>query len=266
MAKALKFVFSAISLLIVLFFVSLLRAEPLTIVGTGDGTHVLRAIAKEYTADFPKQVILIPKSVGSSGGIRLVGKRKKILGRVARKIKKFEEHYGLTYIPYARIPVVFYVNPTVDITQLSIKQVLNIYRGIAQNWSAFGGASEKIRVVRRERGDSSLELLNRKIKTFEKIQFGEFIKVATSEKQSVILVASTVGAIGFGPLPDSGGPNVKILSLEGKYPTDTEYLLELVLAMVFHDENYTGEIERFIHFITSERGNEVILSSNALPY
>ncbi|MBL4739493.1 MAG: substrate-binding domain-containing protein [Sneathiella sp.] len=266
MSKAMKVTFSTISLLIALLWVPNVDAEPLTIVGTGDGTHVLRALANNYITANPEQVIHVPDSVGSSGGIKLVGKRKNILGRVAREIKENEKKYGLKYMPYARIPVVFYVNNSVDVNHLTIRQILNIYRGDAQDWSEFGGSPGKIRVIRRERGDSSSELLNKKIASFENIRFTEFIKVATSEKRSVELVSLVPGAIGFGPFPDSRGPEVKVLSLEGKYPSDEGYILELVLAMIFHDENNTGLVNKFINYITSDNGKAVIRSGKALPY
>lgn len=243
-----------------------LHAEKLTIVGTGDGTHVLRTLSKAYNHSFPEHILDIPESVGSSGGIRLVGKEKYKLGRVARKIKETEQHFGLSYTPYARIPVTFYVNPSVEMEGITIEQILNIYRGDVQEWALLGGNPGRIRVIRREQGDSSFETLNKYLTHFKDIEFTEFIKVATSEDQSVALVSSIPGAIGFGPLPDALGPLVKVLKLDGKHPEETGYPLNLVLGLIYHETNKKGLIAEFIKYVSSADAKAIIQNEGALPF
>ncbi|MEH6402429.1 MAG: substrate-binding domain-containing protein [Sneathiella sp.] len=266
MMKALRISVSALFLFLSPLYSHNAKADTLTIVGTGDGTHVLRALAKAYVLENPNQTVSIPPSVGSSGGVKLVGLNKNKLGRVARKINGDEEYLGLTYVPYARIPVAFYAHPLVDVKELSVDQILEIYRGDIRDWSEVKGRPGKIRVVRRERGDSSMLLLNKRIPAFSEIQFTEFMKVATSESQSVGLVSSVPGAIGFGPLPGVEEPDVSVLSLDGKQPSAKDYLLELVLALVFYEENNSGQIKGFVDYVTSSKGQKVIKDNQAIPY
>lgn len=130
-------------------FASSAAAEKLVIVGTGSGTAILKAIAAAFHEKYPDITIEIPPSIGSGGGVKAVGRDEYTLGRVARKIKDKEKPYGLTYIPYAKIPVVFYTNKSVSVKQISTQQVLDIYQGKITDWKDVGVQKGPIRVVKR---------------------------------------------------------------------------------------------------------------------
>ena len=50
--------------------------EPVTLPGTGDSTDVLRELAAAYTAQYPDRQVIVPNSIGSDGGVRVVGNRR----------------------------------------------------------------------------------------------------------------------------------------------------------------------------------------------
>ena len=102
-------------------------SEELTIVGTGSGTSILKAIGKAFTKQNPEVSVIVPKSIGSSGGIKAVGNDKYILGRVARDIKDKEKRYGLKHVPFAKMPIVIYVNNSVPISDITPGQVCRIF-------------------------------------------------------------------------------------------------------------------------------------------
>ena len=62
------------------------HAGDLSVVGTGDGIDLLRALGAAYTADHPETNVIVPPSVGSGGGIAAVGSDKEVLARVARPL------------------------------------------------------------------------------------------------------------------------------------------------------------------------------------
>jgi len=134
-------------------------SEELTIVGTGSGTAILNAVGEAFHRQYPNIRVNIPKSIGSGGAIKAVGRDEYFLGRVAKPIKEKEQPYGLTYVLYAKLPIVFYVNNSVTVTNLSTQQILDIYSGSITNWEDVGGRNAKIRVVMREETDSSLAVL-----------------------------------------------------------------------------------------------------------
>src|SRR5256885_15697059 len=60
------------------------QAGDLSVVGTGDGIDLLRALGAAYTADHPDTNVVVPPSIGSGGGVAAVGADKEVLGRIAR--------------------------------------------------------------------------------------------------------------------------------------------------------------------------------------
>jgi phosphate transport system substrate-binding protein len=93
-------------LLLVAIFAQPAFAEEIAIPGTGDGVDVLTSIGKAFTLN-TKVEVLVPKSIGSSNAIKVVGTDKAVLGRVARGIKDDEKEYGLEYKPLCEVPTFF---------------------------------------------------------------------------------------------------------------------------------------------------------------
>ena len=87
--------------------------EPVTIPGSGDLTDLLRDLAPAYTAQYPDRKVIVPDSIGSDGGVRVVGTGESPIGRVSRKPTPEEiAKYGdYQYTEFARVPVVFVVSP-----------------------------------------------------------------------------------------------------------------------------------------------------------
>ena len=170
-----------IGLVLVLLCSSSVSAEEITIVGTGSGPPILKAIAREFMLQYPEVKIHVPRSIGSGGGIKAVGNDEFKLARVARKIKENEKRYGLTYIPVAKMPIVFYANSNVMVRNLSTAQILKIFRGDIFNWQQVGGQDARIRVVRRQDGDSSLSVLQKLFPGFQDIEFTPAAKTTYSD-------------------------------------------------------------------------------------
>lgn len=110
-------------------------SETLVIVGTGSGISIL-------------------KSIGSGGGIRAVGNDEYTLGRTARNIDERETSYGLKELPFAKMPIAFFVNNGVSLDNISPETAGKIYAGTIRKWENIGGGTGTIRVIRREAGDS----------------------------------------------------------------------------------------------------------------
>lgn len=102
-------------------------AEQMVIVGTGSGVPLLEAVGKAFTQQYPGIVIALPESIGSGGGIKAVGNDEYLLGRVAREIKDQEKRYGLEITALAKTPIVFYVNDSVPLKNLTQEQACGVY-------------------------------------------------------------------------------------------------------------------------------------------
>ena len=138
---------------------AIVQAGDLSVVGTGDGIDLLRALGAAYTADHPDTNVIVPPSIGSGGGIAAVGSGKEVLGRIARPLSDSEKAAGLIATPVFRLPSAFFVHRSAGVDSLTSKQLADVYRGKITNWRDLGGADLRIKVVRREDQDSTLLVL-----------------------------------------------------------------------------------------------------------
>jgi phosphate transport system substrate-binding protein len=264
--------FATMIKLLLLLWVSVLflppvqvNAEEITIVGTGSGPQILKEIGEVFSRQHPEISIIIPRSIGSGGGIKAVGNDEYLLGRVAREIKPDEERYNLTYMPVARMPVVFYTNPGVEIQNLTNDQVCGIYSGRIYTWQEVGGHNTRIKVIRRQDGDSSLRVLLQSFPNFKDIIITEFSKTTYSDPDTIDLTEQTADAIAFGSYSDVISRQVSVLDIDGFSPADPVYPYYGTFALIFKEENLTGSIKKFIDFAVSPAAAEAIKIAGALP-
>ncbi len=250
------------------FYVATAQAatEEITVVGTGDGMLILKSISTAFTEYNPDVVVSVPPSIGSGGGIKAVGADKYAVGRVAREIKDKEKHLGLSYLPIARIPVVFFVNKSAGVDDLTAQQIADIYSGKITDWSEVGGNDGKIRVVRRGDGDSSLNVLRNTFPGFKDLVFTNRAKETVTTQENVETVASKAGTIGFGPYADALAADVQIVMVGGVSAIDANYPSTGVLAVIFKEPSNKGNVAKFLAFASSTAAHEAITSANGLPY
>jgi phosphate transport system substrate-binding protein len=245
--------------------VSVVSAEEITIVGTGAGVVILKALGDAFSRENPGVIITIPESIGTGGGIKAVGRDEYLLGRVARDIQEKEKPYGLTYVPYAKEPIVFFTNKSVTVKDLSTQQILDIYSGKLSNWKEVGGSDGNIRVVRRQEGDSSLDTLLKLFPGFKDITVTAKAKTTFSDPETEQTVLNTANVIAYGSYPNVKVMDVNILTIDGKSATEADYPYIGTLGFVYKAANYTGNIKKFVEFATSEAARQIIKEAGGLP-
>ena len=254
-----------LTILCLIGVVSGVSAEEITIVGTGSGTTILEAVGNAFSHQNPGITISVPPSIGSGGGIKAVGRDENLLGRVAREIQEKEEPYGLTYVAYAKEPIVFYVNKSVTVKDLSAQQILDIYSGKISNWKEVSGEDAGIRVVTREEGDSSLSVLLDLFPGFQDITITSRAKTTFSDPETEETVLNTTDTIAYGSYPNVKAIDVNVVTIDGKGATDNDYPYVGILGFVYKEANYSGNIKRFVEFATSETVHEVIKEAGGIP-
>lgn len=232
--------------------------------GTGDGVHILTAVGEAFTAATGVEV-RVPQSIGSSGGIEVVGTDKALIARVARPIKDKEQHYGLTTVEFVRVPTVFFADPTIALDGLSSRQVLDIYAGKITNWKAVGGIDREIEVFRREDGDSSLQNLIQTFPGFKDILLSDRARIMNKTPHMVKAVLYTPGSIGFGPLDVAVAEKLKVFKIDGIAPDQKGYPAFGILSFVFKQKNFQGDVKAFVEFATSPAAREAIKKSGGVP-
>ncbi|WP_181700724.1 substrate-binding domain-containing protein [Chthonobacter albigriseus] len=239
-------------------------AETLKVVGTGDGLDMLRALAALYRAEEGGDVTL-PASIGSGGGIAAVAAGTEKLARVARALKDTERAAGLEATPIAEVPSAFFVHAGVGIDGLSAAQVADIFSGRITNWSEVGGPDLKIRVVRREDADSTLQVLRSSMPGWDTLEFTPKSKTAVTTQDAIETVRTVEGAIGFGPFSASLAPDTTVLKIDGRFPTDPGYPSAVRLTLVFKKDAATPDVKEFVDFARSDRGMRLMAAYGAVP-
>lgn len=263
----LKYTFSLLTTFMILLYAvpSSLGAEELEIVGTGDGVKVLKALGAAYGIGHPGVKVSIPESIGSDGGIKMVGQGERILGRVARTIKEEEKSYNLHYVAYAKVPVVFFTHLANPVENLTSRQACDIYSGKISNWKEVGGKDAPITVVRRENDDSSLKILRKSLPGFANLSITNRSSLAETTAAAFTQVEMNPLAIGFGPLDVAKNSRVRTLSLDRRLPTFPDYPTVNTLGFVFKKEKYDGTIKNFVEYTTSAIAAPVITAAGGLP-
>ncbi len=253
----------------VLLYCTAAGAETLIIPGTGACQNLLSKLVQEYSKITPGQEIQIPPSTGSGGGIRSVLNQEATLARVARPLKTRESQ--LSYLPFAKDAVVFIVGKKVGINSISTDQLHDIFTGKIENWGKLGGDNRKIRILIREEGDSSLSDIRKQIPSFNGIKFSGQAKILYHEAEMVKTADKYHYAIGWAyasSLNRSHGGRVVSINgrvatseniISGSYPIAGEY------AFVFRSGELTLPARKFIDFVFSDKGSELMKTQKVVP-
>lgn len=240
-------------------------AGELPVVGTGDGIEVLRVLGAAYSADNPQTIVRVPPSIHSSGGVAAVGSDKEVLGRIARPLAESEKAAGLIEVPVFRLPAAIYVHRSAGVSNLAAKQLADIYAGTVTNWRDVGGADMKIKVVRREDVDSTLNVLRGTMPGWKNLVITEKSKTATTTQDGVDTVKSVEGAIGFGPYTRELEDNLVVLRIDGRHPTDRDYPSAVTLSIIYKDATITPEARRFVEFFRTAKARTLLANMGSVP-
>jgi phosphate transport system substrate-binding protein len=244
---------------------ALAGASELSVVGTGDGIELLRALGAAYSADNPQTAILVPPSIGSGGGLAAVGGDKEVLARVARPLTDSERALGLVSTPMFRLPSAFFVHRGANVSDLTARQLADIYAGKIVNWAEVGGANLRIKVVRREEADSTLTVLRQSMPGWKDLPITEKSKTAVTTQDCINTVKDIEGTIGFGPYTKALEMELMVVSIDGKYPTDRDYPSAVTVSLVHKQATVTPDAAQFIAYVKTSKAKTLLTSMGGVP-
>ncbi len=244
-------------------------AGDITVVGTGDSQALMRDLAVAYEQANPDSHVVIPDSIGSSGGIRAVAFGHSVMGRTARPLTLQEGALGLTYTVFGYSPVAFIVNEAVTgIDSLTSAQLLAVFRGDISNWSELGGPDQKIYLVNREAGDSSRGVLAKHIQGFADIAVPPD-SVFLSTPEAINALARYPHTIGYGPLGMIQPNSMRALSYNGIAPTPENVAKQLYPLATEFGLVWKGDLppdyQTFVEFLASPQARSIMLGRGVHP-
>ncbi len=245
---------------------------PLVFAGSGSNLPPVRLLAEAFGRIRSEIKIEVPASIGSHGGIRAAADGAVAAGLISRPLREGEKGLGLTVLPYARTAVVIGAHPSVADEGITFEELVQIYRGAKTRWRD----GREIIVLTREPGDSSIEVLERKIPGFQEAyaesqRAKRWTTLYTDQEMNRVL-ARTPYALG---LSDTGAITaeqlpIKALKVNGVPPTPENvssgrYPLVKTLAFVFQKDKLPTGARAFLEFVRSRDGGRILRANGYLP-
>ena len=233
---------------------------------------LVAALAKVYETKTPNVKIETGKGLGTKARIEAL-KAGSIDIAVASHGLKVDElvAQGMIIDEIARTPVVFGVNSSVLLTNLSQTQVCEIYSGVLTNWKTAGGPDLAIAVRTRPETEVDTEVVRNQISCLKTLKIPEAAKVMQRGGDMAIELATTSGAIGMttSTVAEQSGDKIKALSLDGVAPTEANvtagnYRLVREVFLVTK-ASASPETKDFIAFVKSADGAKIIKANGAIP-
>ncbi|TAN02677.1 MAG: LysM peptidoglycan-binding domain-containing protein [Rhodanobacteraceae bacterium] len=186
---------------------------------------------------------------------------------------KRTQEAGLTFTPVAWDALVLITNSSNPVSNLTLKQVHEIYYGKITNWSQVGGPDEKIDL------DGVASPLDGVQFSFRRLMFGNgdnpvavprlFINIDSLQSE----VSLDTKALALSTLVHARRQKgIKIIHIEGVTPSlatleNATYPLPLTIYLAYKsDSPKLATIQKFLAFLGGNRADEILRSHDLLPY
>lgn len=231
-----------------------------------------KALVTAYQQQSSDPVVETGKGLGTGARFRALDDGTIQIALASHGIKPEDVQKGnLKVIEVAKGAIVFAVNASVPIANLTEAQVCDIYRGKIQNWKSLGGSDSPIAVFTRPSTEVDPEVIRAKIGCFKELKEVETVKVMARGGDMVKALAETPHAIGMTSMTavEQSGGKVKALTLNAVAPTaenvkNGRYFLTREFLFVIKGEP-TSAIKKFLAFVLSPGGDRVVLANGAVP-
>lgn len=234
--------------------------------GSTSMEKVIGALGEAFTSQ-NSGVNFTYNPTGSGTGITAISEGRCDIGLSSRALKDEETAKGLKETTLALDGIAMIVNPSNEISNLTVEQIASIYTGEITNWKDVGGKDAEIVVIGREAGSGTRDGFESITKTAEKCKYRQEL---TSTGDVITTVAQNPDAIGYASLA-SVKDTVKAVDVDGVTPTEEtvkngSYKIQRPFVLVTkNDVALSDAAQAFFDYVTSEKANEIIASAGAIP-
>lgn len=266
---ATKWMISCFAVGAMLFASSADAADIIRINGSGSGLDMMRPILKAYGKIRPDVRIVMEKPLGSSGATKALIAGMLDIVVSSKPLKPEETAKGARLLEYAKTPLLFISHKGVGKTDVTVRELVDIYAGKKSDWDN----GMKLRLILRPEGDVDTTILRALSPEFSaaitSAQKREGMTVAVTDPECNDIVAKTPGAIGASGLTSLlvGKLPLKPLTLNGidgtvqnlvsgAYPLakNINFVVAGPLSPAAHD---------FLDFVYSAKGRGIARKSGA---
>jgi len=245
--------------------------ERIVIDGSTGGMPLAAALAKAFQERNPGVTVEMGKGLGTKARVQALAEGKIDIALASHGLNIGEiTRHGMAVYEIARVAVVFGVNATVPVVNLTTQQICDVYAGKASNWKALGGPEMEIAARTRPDSEVDTEVARDNIACLKDLKMPEAVKVMPRSGDMATELAATAGAIGMTTMTvvEQSQGRIKALSLngvaasvrnvEGKaYPLARESFFVIKTPA-------SPAVARFLDFTRSATGHTVITANGAI--
>jgi phosphate transport system substrate-binding protein len=231
-------------------------AHAMCIAGSTSVQPFAEKLAEVYMHQHPQEVVNV-QGGGSSAGIFAAREGAADLGASSRELLGPEKNLHEIAIAYDGIAVI--VHPSNPLTDISMENLREIFRGALKNWGILGIKSHPIDIISREEGSGTREAFEHLVMGKVEVYPGALVQDSNGAVREI--VANDPYAIGYISvgLVDH---RVKALAIDGITPT-REHIknrtYELVRRFLLVSRTPpAGLCQSFVDFILSPQGQQVL--------
>lgn len=257
----------AMTALLTFFIASYAHAQQVMVSGSTSVSRVMDVLAETYNKKNPEDYVAV-QGIGSTAGVAMVINQVADLGMISRYLTEGELDKKLESKPMAADGLAVVVNPENPVTNLTQKQLIDIYKGTINNWKELGGDDLEIAVVTREVSSGtrysfeSLLGLTRALNGKVVSNINPTNLVVNSNSMMKTLVNHNPQAIGFVSM-GSIDQSIKAIDIAGIHPTKEnvvshKYPLSRPFLLVTRKDDISVNTQKFIDFILSKQGQKLV--------
>ena len=265
--------FSAVAAGIVLAIsVHAQNADKVVLDGSTGVMPLAAALTKAFQAKNPNVAFEFGHGLGTKARFQALAEGKIDVALASHGLRVEElTRQGMAVHEIARTAVVFGVNATVPVSNLTGQQVCDIYSGKITNWKALGGPDLEIAARTRPDSEVDTEVVREGIACLKDLKMPESVKVMPKSGDMAKELAAVSGAIGMTSMTvvEQSKGKIKALSLNGVTPSADNVKRKtytLVRESFFVTRGSPSPaVARFIEFTRSSSGDDVIAANGAVP-
>jgi phosphate transport system substrate-binding protein len=247
-------------------------SEKLAIDGSTGVMPLVAALAKAYQERHPGVVVELGKGLGTKARLQALDEGKIDIALASHGLVVDElARRGMTAHEFAKVAVVFGVNASVPVTNLTDAQVCDVFAGRVTSWKSFGGPD--VAIAPRTRPDSEVdtEVVRDKIACLKDLKMPDVVKAMPRSGDMAKELAAVAGAVGMTTttVVEQSRGQIKAVSLNGVAPSAANverktYTLTRDSFLVTKTAP-SAAVAKFVEFVRSSAGADVIAANGAIP-
>jgi len=247
-------------------------SEKIVVDGSTGVMPLVAALAKAYQERYPAAAVEMGKGLGTKERLRALEDGKINIALASHGLVVDELiRRGMAVHEIAKIAVVFAVNASVPVTNVTDAQICDVYAGRITSWKELEGPD--IAIAPRTRPDSEVdaEVVRGKIACLKDLKMPDRVRVMPRSRDMAKELAATAGAIGMTTttVVEQSRGQIRALSLNGVIPSAENvgrntYTLTRDSFLVTKAMP-PAAVSNFVEFVRSSAGVAVIVANGAVP-